>query len=124
MKYKLRAKCLQDIVSFIQDKNVVILVYTITKDDPLGEVELEFETGTNMNLMLTLLWMTDKSWVMFRTLQPVSKYTGVPDYDRVIEWPEHPAVATAKAISDIVPTLREATEAIAKSFGYAPDEKN
>lgn len=79
MTYKLRAECFLDVFNFIVSFKPI--TYKIIKDDVFPDVEFEFDSDCNIELVIDSINQLEDCHVMAQTIKPINEYTG----ERIID---------------------------------------
>lgn len=79
-QFKFRAEGLTDISALEAISEDKITLIKITKDDIFPDIEVEFKTTLSLDEIRDLFKLVPDGHVMFQTVLPIEKYTGVRDF--------------------------------------------
>jgi hypothetical protein len=85
MKYKFRAECSLDALTFKDNTIGLTDNFEITQQDidglPIPDVDVEFESDLSLDEIIDEMRDIIDGHVMLQTVKPIGEYTGERDYD-------------------------------------------
>ena len=85
MKYKFRAECSHDALTFRDNTIGLTENFTIIPQDiegsPIPDVDVEFDSEMSLDEIIDEMREVIDGHVMLQTVKPIEEYTGERDYD-------------------------------------------